>query len=206
MIVLDVETTGIYPNKNSIVSIGALDFSNPENQFYRECRVWEGAEITQEALDINGFTKEEITDTYKISLEGAVKDFLQGVGDIKDKTLAGENISFDINFLKDSIVRYGIDYYVGNRKIDLYSKCRIVELHTESYTHHIKRGLEPPMKDGRSDLNLNKTLEYVGLPEEQKPHHALTGANLEAEAFSRLIYGKSLLKEFEKYEVPDYLR
>ena len=34
MIIVDVETTGIDPEKHSIVSIGAVDFSNPSNEFY----------------------------------------------------------------------------------------------------------------------------------------------------------------------------
>jgi len=59
MIMVDVETTGVDAKKNSIISIGAVDFSNPQNQFYKECRIWEGAEITQQALYINGFTKED---------------------------------------------------------------------------------------------------------------------------------------------------
>ena len=47
---------------------------------------------------------------------------------------------------------------------------------------------------------------YVGLPPEPKPHHALTGAKVEAEALSRLLFGKILLKEFAHYEIPKYLK
>ncbi|MEK6823874.1 MAG: 3'-5' exonuclease [Nanoarchaeota archaeon] len=197
MIVLDIETTGVYPEKNSMVSIGAVDFSKPENQFYAECRIWEGAEITQEALNINGFTKEQITNTNKHSLEEAVGKFIQWMEKIEDKTLAGENPSFDRDFLKNSVERCGINYRLGHR---------IIDLHSLSYAHHLKRGLIPPAKNGRTDLNLNKTLVYVGLPSEPKSHNALTGAKMEAEAFSRLIYGKNLLPEFEKYKIPDYLK
>ena len=197
MIVLDVETTGVYPEKNSIVSIGAVDFSKPENQFYEECKVWEGAEITSGALSINGFTEEQVKYTNKNSLEEAVRKFIQWMEKIEDKTLAGENPNFDKNFLENSIKRYGIDYGIGHR---------IIDLHSLSYAHHLKRGLIPPAKNGRTDLNLNQTLVYVGLPSEPNPHHALTGAKMEAEAFSRLIYGKNLLPEFEKYKIPDYLK
>jgi len=196
MIIVDVETTGIDPEKHSIVSIGALDFLNPENQFYQECRIWDEAEIMKEALKINGFSEEEIKDPKKKTLEETIKNFIEWTMGIKEKVLAGENPSFDKDFLKNSAQRFGIDWMPSYRTIDLHSLC---------YTHYLRRGLKPPMKDGRTDLNADKIFEYTGLPKEPKPHNALTGAKMEAEALSRLIYGKNLLKEFEEYPIPDYL-
>jgi len=60
MIVVDVETSGLDPQKHPIVSLSALDFSHSENKFYEECRIFKGAEIAQEALLINGFSEEEL--------------------------------------------------------------------------------------------------------------------------------------------------
>ncbi len=197
MIVVDVETTGIYSKENSIVSIGAVDFLNPKNQFYEECKIWEGAEITDEALGVNGFTREEITNPDKQSLEDVVKKFINWTEGIEDKTLAGENPSFDRDFLMESAKRYGVEWPLGHRTIDL---------HSLSYENHLRRGLVLPMKNNRTDLNSNKTLVYVGLPEEPNPHNALTGAKMEAEAFSRLIYGKNLLEEYNGFEIPDYFK
>jgi len=53
-------------------------------------------------------------------------------------------------------------------------------------------------------LFLNKLiiLCYVGLPDEPSPHNALTGAVVEAEALSRLLYDKPLLPEFKHLPVP----
>ena len=111
MIVVDVETTGIYPEKNSIVSIGALDFSNPQNQFYKECRIWEGAEISDKALEINGFTKNEITSLDKSSLEETVFKFIEWTKNIEDQTLAGHNVWFDALFLRDALNRAKVRGY-----------------------------------------------------------------------------------------------
>ena len=197
MIVVDVETTGIYPLKTSIVSVGALDFSNPRNTFYEECRIWEGAEIIQEALNINGFTREQITDPRKQSLEELMKKFLEWTSTIKNITLAGENPSFDGGFLMNSAMRYGIEWPFGRRTLDL---------HSVRLAHHISSEKEFPMKNNRADLNLDRTLVYVGLPREPRPHNALVGAKFEAEAFSRLINGKNLLPEFIEYEIPEYLK
>ena len=84
MIVIDVETTGVIPTKHSILSIGAIDFNNPENQFYEECRIWDGAQVMQDgeegmlsALKINGFTKEEIRDSKKKSQKQVLEELYQ---------------------------------------------------------------------------------------------------------------------------------
>ena len=59
MIVADIEASGLDFRKNSIVSIGAVDFEDPKRQFYAEPRIWDGAECNLESLAINGFTEEE---------------------------------------------------------------------------------------------------------------------------------------------------
>jgi DNA polymerase III epsilon subunit-like protein len=196
MIVVDVETSGRDPKKNSILSIGAVDFLNPKNQFYGECRIWEGAGISQEALQINGFSEREIKDANKQDLGSLIKKFLNWISGIEDKTIAGQNPSFDIGFLEDSINRYRIDYRIGRRSIDL---------HSVSYAHHLKTGIRIPLKKGRTELNTDLIFAYVGLPPEPKPHNALVGAKMEAEALSRLIYGRILLNEFRGYPLPSHL-
>ncbi len=196
MIVVDVETTGLDPKKNSIVSIGAVDFYSPTNQFYQECRVWEGAEVTAEALQVNGFTEEQVRDPRKSSLEEVITAYSKWLEMFIDITSGGENPSFDRDFLLDSGKRYNINLGIGHRSVDLHTLC---------YTHQRQRGLNPPLNKRRTDLNTDKILQYVGLPAEPKPHHALMGAKMEAEAFSRFIYGRPLLKEFANHPVPDYL-
>lgn len=190
MIVIDIETTGLDEYKNSIVSIGALDFFNPNNQFYQECGIWAGSEINPKALEINGFSEEQVRNS-ELSLKQILVNFLEWAKNIENKIIAAENPDFDKRFLKFSIEKYRLEWPFGHRTVDL---------HSLSVSNHIKRKLN------YSSLNLDKTLNYVGLPQETKPHNALTGAKLEAEALSRLINGKSLLKEFEKYEIPNYLR
>jgi hypothetical protein len=64
MIIVDIETTGIDPIKNSMVSIGAVDYNTGE-EFYRECRVFDGTEIDPYALKINGLTVEQCNDKSK---------------------------------------------------------------------------------------------------------------------------------------------
>ncbi len=199
MIVVDVETTGLDPKKHSILSIGAVDFSNPSNALYCECAPWLGAKIDQKALSVNGFILDWISiDSPKLqkSLDHAIAEFFDWASSIGDKTLAGMNVDFDRNFLKASSERYNRKWPFGYRVNDLHSLC---------YSHMLKKGITVPLKDGVSDLWSDRVHAYVGLPEEPKPHNALTGAKMEAEAFSRLIHNRPLLEEFSRYELPKYL-
>jgi len=192
MIVADVETSGISPSRNSILSIGALDFNNHKNQFYGECRVWDGAEISSEALAINEFSQEEALDPDKQTLEELAHKFFVWTQECPEKTLAGQNVSFDRDFLNDSFRRAKIDYRFAVRSVDLHSVC---------YADFLIHGTEPPLKNDHTDLDLDAIANYVGMPSEPKPHNALNGAKYEAEAFNRLLYGKNLLEEFAEYPV-----
>lgn len=196
MIAVDVEASGIGPDTHSIVSVGALDLDNPSNQFYEECRVWEGAHINDDALAVNGFTRAEITDPQKQSEADVVHKFAAWAQSVADRTLAGQNVSFDRDILEAAAKRAGHTAWpFAHRTIDSHSLC---------WMHQIKRGLTPPVDPDkkRSALNLDAILLYCGIPEEPKPHNALTGAKCHAEVISRLLYDKKLLPEFEQFPLP----
>ena len=198
MIVLDIEASGLNPQKHSILSIGAVDFNNPKNQFYEECRLWDGAEVDPNALEVCGFTEQQIRDPKKKTVRKVLTEFVKWVKKIPEQTIVGQNPNtLDIPITIASLAREGLDWKPGYRTVDLHSVV---------YCHMLRRGIIPPTKDKRTDLNLDKILEYVGLPTEPRPHHGLTGAKMEAEAFSRVLYGKSLLKEYAKYPIPVYLK
>lgn len=195
MIILDVEASGTEYHKHSIVSLGALSLENPENQFYQECRIWDGAHIMDGALQVNGFTEAEITDKNKQTEAELIAAFMQWTEDFPDRTLAGQNVSFDRDFTKAACERAGLNWDLAYRTIDT---------HSLAWMHIVKRGQEPPInvEHRRSALNLDAVLNYCGIPEEPTPHNALTGAMSHAEVISRLLYDKKLLPEFEQYEIP----
>lgn len=193
MIVVDVEASGTEYNKHSIVSVGALEFENPENRIYFECRMWEGAHIMDGALEVNGFTKAEITDPNKPTEEELIRNFLGWVETCKEHTLLGQNVSFDRDFLRAAALRAHMDWPLAYRTIDT---------HTLAYMHYVLRGKSIPTANKRSALDLDAVLRYVGIPEEPKPHNALTGALSHAEVASRLLYGKKMLPEFDQYAIP----
>ena len=194
MLVVDVEASGTEPKKHSIVSVGALDLANPTNRFYEECRVWDGAHIMDEALEVNGFTKDEITDAKKQSEADLIHAFLHWSEGLEERTLAGQNVSFDRDFLKAAAERAGhTDWQFAYRTIDTHTLC---------YMHMVTHGTRPPVAHRRSALDLDAVLNYVGIPAEPTPHNALTGALSHAEAISRLLYGRKLLPEFKEFEIP----
>jgi DNA polymerase III epsilon subunit-like protein len=196
MIVIDIEASGTDYQKHSIVSIGALDFDHPERRFYEECRIWNGAHANPESLAICGFSEAEINDPQKNYEGEVVRRFLEWSQHMGDRTLAGQNVSFDRDFLKAACEREGLSWDLAHRTIDT---------HTLAYMHMIKRGLTAPIdpEHRRSALNLDAILNYCGIPDEPEPHNALTGALSHAEVISRLLYGKKLLPEFDYAPLPD---
>jgi DNA polymerase III epsilon subunit-like protein len=196
MLVVDVEASGVEAHKHSIVSLGALDLMNPTNRFYMECRVWDGAHISDEALEVNGFTKAQITDPSKPSEADLVHAFLKWSENLSNRTIAGQNPSFDRDFVKYACERAGHTAWPFAH--------RTIDTHTLAYMHMVNRGLVPPIDPvhHRSALNLDAVLNYCGIPEEPQPHNALTGALSHAEVIARLLYGRKLLPEFEQFEIP----
>lgn len=195
MIVIDIEATGTNYQKHSIVSLGALDFNEPTNRLYLECRIWEGAHIDDEALEVNGFTPEQITADGKITEAQLIGQFLSWADGIEDQTFAGQNVSFDRDYVKVACERAGYNYPFAHRTIDT---------HTLAYMHYVLHGKEVPTAKRHSALNLDTVLNYVGIPNEPEPHNALTGALVHAEVISRLLYNRPLLPEFAQYPMPSF--
>jgi len=195
MIVLDVESTGLSPVRNSIVSLGALDLENSSNRFYAECSAWDGSEIEDEALAINGFTRGDVEQgSGKQSEAELITAFVAWAqSGPRTRMLAAQNPSFDLEFVQEACKRAGIKCPFGKRTIDV---------HSLTWLHMTLRGEVPPVQGDRSAINLDTALTYCGIPEEPKPHNALTGALCHAEVISRVAYNKKELPEFKHFEIP----
>lgn len=195
MIVIDVEASGTNYEKHSIVSLGAIDLDEPARRFYGECRIWEGAHIMEGALAVNGFTEEEITDSTKQSESELVQAFMEWSQHMSNRTLVGQNVSFDRDMVRAACDRADIPWDLAYRTIDTHTLC---------FMHMVKRGLTPPLDEQhrRTALNLDAILNYCGIPDEPEPHNALTGAMSHAEVTSRLLYDRSLLPEFAEFAIP----
>ncbi len=196
MIAVDVESSGTEAHKHSILSVGAVDMADPTRQFYEECKAWEGAKIEDEALAVNGFTREQATLAGKQTEAELVHKFIAWAMEAEEMTIAGQNPSFDRDFLRYAAERAGHTAWPFAH--------RTIDTHTLAWMHMVKRGLTPPIKPEKkhSALDLDAILVYCGIPDEPTPHNALTGAKSHAEVVSRLLYGKKLLPEFEQFDIP----
>ena len=172
MIILDIETTGLSPTKNAMISLGAVDF-NSGKKFYCECQVGPNDEVNDGALAINGFTKDQITDYRKLKAVDLYVYFLEWANQFEDRVIGGHNVGhFDILFLEryhqelNETLKNKIKWPFGYRTVDLHSIAYAV--FGESLSHE-------------------KICEKLGLPVEEKPHNALTGAWSEAAALKTLL-------------------
>src|SRR5689334_6339521 len=122
MLVVDCEMTGLEPTLHSIVSVGAIDLDHPERQLYEECRAWDGAKIEDEALAVNGFSREQVSDASKQSEADAVHKFIAFAEGMSDTTIAGQNVFTDLYFLKAAAERAGHTAWpFAHRIIDIHT-------------------------------------------------------------------------------------
>lgn len=183
MIILDIETGGLDPQKNALLSIGAVDYDNGD-EFYIESRAMWQSQLDAKALEVNGFTLEQALDINKPTpIEAYIKFQSWAAG--RHGLLAGQQVgSLDIPFLRD--IHAAIERLVNGEcnppvptVIDGFLPWqfgyRSVDLHSVAFA-----------KFGKS-MSLDGILQAVGLAPEPKPHNALTGARLERDAFKRIL-------------------
>jgi DNA polymerase III epsilon subunit-like protein len=194
MIALDCEMSGLDPKAHSILSIGAVDMDNLERSFYGECYLPEGKTFQKEALAINGFTEENIKPPLtpplkggeKSSLKELMQNLLEWVRECKEITLLGQNVSLDKEFLNQAFMESGMDFRFH---------YRVIDIHSVAVSQFMQNNIDIPKKENnRISLSLDTIAKKLGMPEEPRPHNALTGASYNAEIFQKLM-SKSFLQK-----------
>jgi DNA polymerase III epsilon subunit-like protein len=210
MIVLDIETSGIHTGDCGIWQIGAIDLENTKNYFLEEGRIDDEDIVTESALIVTGKTEKELRDKNKQSQKQLILNFLDWTKKCKEKLYVGQNVGWDINFIQNKCVDYNIiDEFresAGQRGMDLHTFAQ--NRYHEVKNQYLLR------ERGLSDMNLKNILDFCGIPdkrrqmgrgevkEEGTDHNALEDCKLEAECFSRLVYGKNLFPEYAKFKIP----
>jgi len=175
MIIVDVETGGLDPRYNPLLSIGAVEYEHPFNIFYAEIKPLSGLTSNVKALQVNGIDLEKWST--KPNLHSVMNKFFIWIQGTQEKTLAGHNSSFDRDFCNVNFRRIGFGNIFNHRTIDL---------HSVAYTVFTKK------KVFFDRLTSDEIYRLLGMPEEPKPHNALNGAVWETEAFAKLLHNKVL--------------
>src|SRR2546427_5175090 len=119
MIVVDVETGGLDPRKDALLSIGAIDFDTLDT-FSINLRPFPGKTINKHALEINGFKQEDLDKGE--DLKKGLEWFFGWCNSLKtDYTIAGENPAFDRDFIDQACKDVGLKNPFGHRTVDLHS-------------------------------------------------------------------------------------
>ena len=137
--VFDVETTGLNPVVNGILTLscGVARISStgvlidPDEWLDLKMQPFEGDRIDQEALDVTGITREQIS-TFMNPIKAKMKlsKFLEKYIDKYDRadrmTCLGYNVDFDLQFLKEWFIKNEDNYlgsYINWRKVCVYNKA-----------------------------------------------------------------------------------
>ncbi len=172
MIVVDVETGGLNPNLDCLLSIGAIDFNDQMNTFYGELAPSPSRSYHDSALKINGIDIEEWKTKPNAML--TMTNFANWLEKIEDNTvLAGHNPTFDLSF---------VQMYGGLAGVDIPFRHRTVDLHSVAYAQFYE-----DYSIAERKFTSDRIYELLKMKTEPKPHNALNGAKWETEAFNRLI-------------------
>jgi len=196
MIVVDLEMSGLNIEKCGIWQIGAVDMNASENTFLQEGRLDEGDVVEAGALKVIGKTEAQLRDKTKQSQKQLLENFFDWCREVKAKTMIAQHPQADFAFLETKAWKYGLDFPLGHRALDLHSitQAKYFQLNGEFL-----------LKQDSSEMGLGNTLKLVGMSDPRKAHNALEDAKLTAECFSRIVYGKSLLEEYFQFKIPKYL-
>jgi DNA polymerase III epsilon subunit-like protein len=216
MIVVDIETTGkLLPHKRGIWQIGAIELENPNNFFLEEARIDDSDEIDEEALLVIGKDEPYLRDKNKQSQKQLLEKFFEWTKKIKNKELLCHNTQYDYAFIYIKAEMYGLEAPIPHRCFDLHTIAQV-----KFYQLNNEFKLKIKDNDLTSDFGLSNILTFCGIEDKRihlemgtnkvkkdgTPHNGLEDAKLEAECFSRIVYGKNLLQEFSENLIPDYLK
>jgi DNA polymerase III epsilon subunit-like protein len=197
MIIVDIETSGLFPENNGIWQIGAVDFGNPENTFLEEGRIDAEDKVTDEAMEIIGKDESYLRANEKQSQKELLEKFFNWTKNVQIKNCVCQNPQFDLGFILMKARKYGLDLPFHYRSFDL---------HSIAASKHFEIKGDFLLNEDHSDMSLPNILEFCGMKDERQAHNALEDAKLTAECLSRIWGGKSMFQEYEKFEVPEGLK
>lgn len=126
-IVVDIETTGLDPQFDEIIEIGALKIENGNVVDSFNTLVKPAYEIDDYIIELTGITNDMLENAPTI--KEVIGDFYKFVG---HNIILGHNVNFDINFIYDELIRFD-STELNNDFIDT---MRISRYLLKSLKHH----------------------------------------------------------------------
>src|SRR3989344_109326 len=193
MIVLDIEASGPDNGKCGIWQIGAVNMKTKE-EFLEESRIDDEDEINKEALELIEKTEKYLRDESKQSQKKLIENFLDWLSNFDERVIGGHNIGWDISFLSNKSMRYGI-----REKFSKIMGYRAIDIQTVAQIRFLKENGKFKKKEGKNDMHLSAVMEMCKIKDPRKriaggkiikegtPHNALEDAKLTAKCFERLL-------------------
>lgn len=130
LIVVDLETTGLSPNHDFIIEIGAVELVNLEAQRAFRHLACPPKKLPEHIAQLTGLSMQDLRGFPPPAV--AVTAFLQWVGPIHDVAIVGHNIAFDLSFLIAEV--YRINAGTGNNwELPQASFCTYTFIRTAFY-------------------------------------------------------------------------
>ena len=170
--VIDIETTGLSPEYDSIIELSALKVKDNNVVDTFTSLVNPGFKIDSFITELTGITNEMLKDANKI--EKVLPDFMSFIGDLH---LVGHNVNFDVNFIYDN----SIEILNKPLKNNFTDTMRISRRILKELPHH-----------RLMDLANFYNVSYDGA------HRALNDCKITHECFIKLQ--DSILKEYSSLE------
>lgn len=177
-VIVDLETTGLRPNYDKIIEIGAIKVTQKEGVQQTEVYnrlIHPGISIPKMITEIVGITDDMVKDAPKE--ESIIAEFLDFVEDLP---LIGHNLRFDYSFLKTVAVRYGYSFERDGLDTLTISKKYLSELESRK---------------------LDDLCRYFGIMDENH-HRAWNDAKVTGELYQILCDKFEGLEDAEKYFAP----
>lgn len=118
-VVLDLETTGLNPEADEIIEIGAIKMIGHERTETLNFLILTGNFIPSEISELTGITSQMVNES-GIALSEALGELSLFIGNLP---IVGHNIDFDKSFLHDSYARCGLPL-ITNRCVDTLALAR----------------------------------------------------------------------------------
>ena len=168
-VAFDLETTGLSPDSDQIIEIGAVKIRDGKISGKYNCIIHPEIEVSDFIINLTGISRDMLRKG--IPLKEGVEEFLEFSGDLP---VLGHNVMFDYSFVKCSAVREGLTF--EKMGIDTLKIARKVHKDFESkslgalcdYYHIENPAAHRAYYDALATAKLYQTLAHYFEPQDSK--------------------------------------